>query len=314
MILTLDGETNQVNCFDLHGKFLRKFGTIGQGPGEYKTADCILLNRDKSEILLNDFPSHKVNFFNLTGGFLRQSDLKFGGYKMKLINKDLVAIHSGRMGLNQINCELAISDLNGNIRKTYFPFPGPIGGDCCGGFAAGTKLNSILYHKVFDYHIYEVFADRVETLLTLDFGAAAIDTGKYLNSGTYYKLLEEKGKVRGYNSVANTPEHLAANISRDGSISGTWILDHRSKNHQYLAIDTLFSLGNFRGIPVHFPRQTDGSWFISTTEGIDWFESVSKLTEAEKIILRKEVHGFIDAEKVKMDGNPVLVVYRFKDF
>jgi hypothetical protein len=91
-------------------------------------------------------------------------------------------------------------------------------------------------------------------------------------------------------------------------------LDHRSKNQQYLAVDTLFSLGNYKGMPVHYPRYTDASWFIWDSDGVDWYETISKLSEAQKIILREEVPGFIEAEKVTRDGNPVLVLYRFASF
>lgn len=73
-------------------------------------------------------------------------------------------------------------------------------------------------------------------------------------------------------------------------------------------------IGNFKGCPVYIPRQTKGSWFVSVTDGINWFESIIKLKEDQKVILRKEVEGFIEGEKVTMDGNPVLVYYRFKDF
>ncbi|MCX6225082.1 MAG: 6-bladed beta-propeller, partial [Bacteroidia bacterium] len=314
MIVTLDGETLQMNCFGIDGKFLRKFGTRGKGPGEYSTAIGLLVNQEKSEILLNRSPSRKINFFNLSGQFLRSNDLEFSGYRMELINKDLVAVHAGKFGFNKINCELAIMDMNGKVRKTLFPFREPVQGDQCFGFAAGTKPGSVLYHRRFDYHIYEVSADRADILLTVDFGAAAVDTGNLMNTETADKLMEADGKIFGFISLANTPDHLVANIYNNAGFRGVWILDHLSKNNQYLAVDTLLSLGNYKGIPVHYPRYTDESWFISDSDGVDWYEAIGKLPESQKVILRKEVPGFIDAEKVAIDGNPVLVLYKFREF
>jgi hypothetical protein len=142
----------------------------------------MLVNQEKSEVLLNRSPTRRVNFYNLSGQFLRSVDQEFSGYRMKLINKDLVAVNAGKFGFNKINCELVVSDLNGKIRKTWFPYKDPTPGDRCFGFAAGTKPGSVLYHKGFDYHIYEIFADKIETLLTVDFGSAAIDTGAFLNT------------------------------------------------------------------------------------------------------------------------------------
>ena len=314
MMVTLDGETLQINCFSPDGKFLRRFGYRGKGPGEYITAVGFLVNQEKSEILLNLSPSRKVNFFNLSGQFLRSGDMEFNGYRMKLINKDLFAIHAGKFGFNRINCELAVMDMDGKIRKSYFPFREAIPGDQCSGFADGTKPGSVLYHKRFDYHIYEVSGERLDTLLTVDFGAAAIDTGKYLDLKKVDWLSNEDGKIAGFASLANTPDHLAARIYRIGGSRGTWILDHLSKNHRYLAVDTLYSIGSYKGLPIQRPFQTDGSWFVSNSDGVDWFESISKLTEAQKVMLRKEVPGFTDAEKVRIDGNPVLVLYKFRRF
>ena len=314
MIVTLDGETLQMNCFGLDGKFLRKFGTRGKGPGEYATAAGMLVNQERSEVLLNRSPTRRVNFYNLSGQFLRTIDQEFSGYRMKLIDKDLVAVHAGKFGFNMIHCELAVLDHNGKIRKTWFRFKDPVPGDLCFGFAAGTKPGSVLYHKRFDYHVYEIFSDRIETLLTVDFGSAAIDTGAFLNTEKIDQLMGEEGKIFGFASLTNTPDHLIANIYHNRGFRGVWILDHRSKNQQYLAVDTLFSLGNYKGIPVHYPRYTDASWFIWDSDGVDWYEAISKLSESQKVILRKEVPGFLAAEKVTRDGNPVLVMYKFKEF
>jgi hypothetical protein len=211
-----------------------------------------------------------------------------------------------------MNCELAVLDLNGKIRNTYFPFKLPVQGDGSFGFAEGAKPGSVLYHRRFDYHIYEIFADRIDTFLTIDFGAVAIDTGAFLNTENADKLMAESRKIFGFASLANTPDHLLVNLYRNDGFRGVWILDHRSKSQLNLAMDSLSSFGTFRGIPVNYPRNTHGSWFIADYEGIGWCEMIKNLSEGQKLILRKAIPGFIEAEKVTVDGNPVLVYYRLK--
>ena len=314
MIVTVNTNPYQALCFDLKGKFLRKIGAIGKGPGEYQSVSNVLLNREKSEILLYDFRQVRINFFNTTGGFLRRTNLSFRGMDIRLIDNNFLAIHAGRIGSNQEECELAVLKQSGEIQNTFFPFSEPIGADCCCGFADGTQPNSVLYHKAFDYRIYEVFADRVTTLLTLDFGSATLDSAKYMNSREFFNSADDKGKVLGFFGLTNTTEHLSANILIGNLNRGTWVLDHRSKKHQFLAADPNENIGTFKGIPVPCPKETDGSWFISCQMGINWNEAISKLTEAQKVILRQEVPGFIEAEKVAMDGNPVLVLYKFREF
>jgi hypothetical protein len=306
--------SNGFSCFDSIGNFIHPLSTKGKGPGEYVSVGDITVNEERSELLMNDYQIGKLLYFNLKGEFLRSAKTAFDGYPYKLINKDLIAVHTGRMGANRENFELALTDWDGRVQKLYFPFPQPVDGDMCRGFAAGTTPGSVLYHKVFDGRIYEIWPDHIDTLLTLDFGSSAIDTLEFLKQGGFFRSIEEKEKVLGFNYLANTPSHLAASIGMGGETRGTWVLDHQSKNHRFLAADTLNSIGNFKGCPVNIPRQTKGSWFVSVIDGINWFESMSKLTDAQKAILRKEVPGFIEAEKVAMDGNPVLVLYRFNDF
>jgi hypothetical protein len=312
MIVTVNTFPYQAHCFDLKGKFLRTLGAIGKGPGEYQSAGSVLFNKARQEILLYDFQKREINFYTPKGDFIRQSSLESGGMEIKLINKDNIAIHAGRMGMNQEKCELAVLNLTGEIQQVFFPFSTQIWADCCCGFANGIKPNSVLYHKAFDYRIYEVFEDRITTLLTLDFGNARLDSAKYMSKDEFFNAAKDKGKIQGYNLLNNTPEHLAANIQSENQQRGTWILDHHSKKHKFLP-NSKNSIGNFKGMPVKAPMQTDGAWFITTILGLNWNEVISKLTESQKVTLRKEVPGFIEAEKVAIDENPVLVFYRFNN-
>ncbi len=71
------------------------------------------------------------------------------------------------------------------------------------------------------------------------------------------------------------------------------------------------AIGKYAGLKIPIPMHTDGSWFISTTQGINWNEAISKMSESEKTRLRQVVPGFIEAEKVEIDGNPVVILYKF---
>jgi hypothetical protein len=303
--------SNGFSCFDSTGNFLHQLSTKGKGPGEYVSVGDIVVNEDRSELLMNDYQIGKLLYFNLAGDFLRSSDAAFEGNRIKLINRDLIALHDGRMGANSENFELALINWDGRVQKLCFPFLRAVDGDQCRGFAAGTTPRSVLYYKAFNTGIFEIYPDHIDTLLTLDFGSSAIDTLKYLTPGEFFKSYDEKEKVHGFDYLTNTPSHLAATIAMGGGTRGTWVLDHQSKKHRFLAADTLNSIGNFKGCPVYIPRQTNKSWFVSIIDGINWFESISKLSEAQKVTLRRDIPGFVEAEKVTMDGNPVLVYFRF---
>jgi len=308
-------QNNHIYHFDKQGKFIRTFGSQGKGPGEYVSVGSrsILVNGKKSEIIIHDFNGRKYLYFNLNGDFIREVRSNHHSSKMSLIGDDMMAIHAGRMGGDPEHYELIIAGWDGRVQKKYFPFSDLTGYDLCSGFARGTSPNSCLYHRLFDYSIFEVFPDRIDTLLTVDFGTNSIDTSKYFIEDNDYYRGSDPDKIAGFNSIVNTPDHFIASINMDVNTRGIWILEHRSGKHSFLAADSLECVGTFHDIPISVPRQTRDSWFVSGIDGIDWAEAIKNISESEKVRLRKDIPGFIEAEKVDQDGNPVVVFFKFKE-
>ncbi len=54
--------------FDKEGKFIRKIGAIGAGPGEYISPHDFTINSKNGEIYILDFSSQKVLRYNITSG------------------------------------------------------------------------------------------------------------------------------------------------------------------------------------------------------------------------------------------------------
>ena len=55
MIYLLEGSSKQMFCFDLDGKFVKKFGDRGKGPGEYSSTNGMVVNYEKGELLPSTF-------------------------------------------------------------------------------------------------------------------------------------------------------------------------------------------------------------------------------------------------------------------
>ncbi len=308
------GEEDKILCFSREGKFIRRIGNKGKGPGEFYSAgpNSILVNETKSEFLVNDVNMRKFLIFNLNGEFLREVKVKQRSHAIRLLTPDLIALHRGRMGGNNDNNELMISDWSGTVQTKFFPFPKSLSLDGCCGFAEADQEGSSLYHKIMDYNIYQIFPDHIDTLITLDFGSSNIDTAKYFESGEFFVSREEPDKVQGFRSVSNTGDHLAAAISMGFKARGLWLLDWKTGNQTFLPADSTENIGNYLGMPVKVPYQASESWFISIINGLDWFTAISNLSESEKANLRKKIPGFNAAEKGDENANPVLVFFRFE--
>lgn len=64
----LDRIKNQVVILDSTGNLLKRFGRLGQGPGEFKVAGDLIVRRDS--IIIYDAGHKKFHYFNKNGDFL----------------------------------------------------------------------------------------------------------------------------------------------------------------------------------------------------------------------------------------------------
>jgi len=70
-IYILDRKEKKVKIFDSAGKFVKKFGEEGQGPGEMYVPVSIQLTHN-DEVVIGDAGNQRLAFFSLEGEFLRE--------------------------------------------------------------------------------------------------------------------------------------------------------------------------------------------------------------------------------------------------
>jgi hypothetical protein len=70
-IYILDRKDKKVKIFDSAGKFVKKFGEEGQGPGEMYVPVSIQLTHN-DEVVIGDAGNQRLAFFSLEGEFLRE--------------------------------------------------------------------------------------------------------------------------------------------------------------------------------------------------------------------------------------------------
>ena len=70
-IYVLDGKEKKIKVFDSAGKFVKKFGEEGQGPGELNLPVSLQVTPAR-EIVIGDASNQKLMFFSLEGDFLRE--------------------------------------------------------------------------------------------------------------------------------------------------------------------------------------------------------------------------------------------------
>ncbi|WP_280751017.1 MULTISPECIES: 6-bladed beta-propeller [unclassified Parabacteroides] len=100
-----------LNAFDISGKFLYKIGRIGQGPGEYLSANIFFSSTDKQAIYVDDVA--KISEYDFKGNYIRSIQ------KPKINNKIIIQISSvgGDMFIGSIHND-------GETKYKYFLFNG----------------------------------------------------------------------------------------------------------------------------------------------------------------------------------------------
>lgn len=107
------------NClyklFTRKGKFLRKIGAIGQGPGEYKILYDSQIDEDNNRIYLFPWTSKKVLVYDLDGNFIQDIPLP------RLVHKGCLNVDTGQKQLSVLNLPFLgtpiswLQDFDGNI-------------------------------------------------------------------------------------------------------------------------------------------------------------------------------------------------------
>ena len=86
-------EFSSVFCFNRQGKFIRKIGNKGVGPGEYTDIDDIDVYHQ--HVYLFDGGLHKLFIYNADGSLKQEVKIDYWTEKMKVVDDSWVALYGG---------------------------------------------------------------------------------------------------------------------------------------------------------------------------------------------------------------------------
>lgn len=77
-IIAFDGQEDSIKIFDKNGKFIRKFGQKGQGPGEIQSPNRITLTEDNT-ITMIDLGNNRFSYYSIEGECIKE--IPIGKYR-----------------------------------------------------------------------------------------------------------------------------------------------------------------------------------------------------------------------------------------
>lgn len=111
-ILIYDQSQPMVLLFDRQGKFIRKIGNIGKGPGEFNRPDDVRISRDEKFILVMDYL--KVMRFGFDGKLIGETKLPDFARNIDTFDDGLIGYFSRSNSTKMDNYSLAFFDWAGN--------------------------------------------------------------------------------------------------------------------------------------------------------------------------------------------------------
>lgn len=176
--------TKSVFQFDKQGKFLRKIGRGGIGPGEYSTPLDVTF-KDNKIFVLDEGVS--IIVYDSNGEYLERLKLGgsggLGGFYFEKLEQGWAFIGSGRLE------NIIITDDNFNIKKSYFPWISRSTDILIHGALTRDFEGNVLYRRKYKDTIYQVNSDGLSARLAIDYKSNQFDLSE-LESETADKFIE----------------------------------------------------------------------------------------------------------------------------
>lgn len=225
----------------------------------------------------------------------------------------------GFWGNNPEPFQLVFLNREGQIVSKFLPFKYfmPSGIGC--GFSYSGEGGTYFINPSYSLDIYQAGpGNQFIKKYRFDLGKFNLDTSllndeKVMSDPHPGRFFEEKYTSLDHLAVTSNTISLWGPVARTPMRFGSRQINRTSGHVRFMEVDSLNIFGTYAGIPIEFAEKTSGDFFISTKDAIDLMELLKKLTPEQKKVLSK-FKGFDRLAKLKENDNPVLVLYKVKDF
>lgn len=237
-IFILDtSNTNSLLEFNLDGKFIKKYGKIGKGPGEYLNPTSFGIDKKENRLILFDNAMSKILFFNRDGSFYKAEKLGFYTSELCVFNSEKILLNNRKSTnagtIPEIYAHyLTMIDFKAQILSKALPYDEDII-----NFRYHTNQdffmseNEVLYHPALNDTIYTVTETKIRPKYVLNFGNKKLP----LDFDKNIKFYDFEQKYKGKNS------HFAYLIGQYMEIGDKLFFDLSYQGHKIKCIYSLNS-------------------------------------------------------------------------
>ena len=242
IIFITDGE--KLISFDLTGRFLRQYGALGRGPGEFIDISDFTVNPETREVLILSAGLRKIFIYNFEGEFAGQINLDFDPISKRIFGDRLVFTVLCGLRANTNYNTIVITDFSGKRVKELLNRPGEkeFAGDGSKGLlgkqAPAVVNNRYCYwENIYDtiYGISKSFDEIIATPINLGKDRIPQD---YLSPEKYrFTSLEELKRFRSVQSLLMTDDYFFFEVFNKGGLARIVVFRDSLKSYNLHYID-----------------------------------------------------------------------------
>jgi len=316
----LIGNTDQLLIFDINGNSVGSLKSKGKGPEEFAYIGDFDLVPETEEVVICE--DRNIAFYTLDGVFRGKSHIPLRPWNIAALSQDYFAFAPGRLlkGREESlgNYQLLITNRQGEIIDRKFEYPYSIVNDGDTEFRKSTNRGSSLFSLSYDQNIYEIGPGlNLSVKYRFDFGKLNPDTS-YLNDESVVNdtelYLNYTGKMTKLFSVSEAGNNLIFRCGSDKHQKVAFrIINNKSGNHRSIVMNMPPLLGKFYGWPIYSYTGSTGEYLFHMLAANYVVDILDSLSDNEIIELSRQ-EGFLGLKNVVIDDNPILVMYKLKDF
>lgn len=186
--------------FNKKGKFIRQYGKIGKGPGEYSSIKTFVINKNKNELVIYNWVKRALLTYNLNGEYINSKTINFRFNNLAMYKDDYVMdIHNiQNKKLKNISDEfffslIKMSSDEGKIKSKYLKQTQIMSNYLSSGNIAINE-KELYYNKPYTGIIYKIQDNDVVPYIELEFEDKSIPERMFKNYSNLKRFKEELNK------------------------------------------------------------------------------------------------------------------------
>jgi hypothetical protein len=312
-----------IHLFERDGKHLNSFSHWGKGPGEYSNLYSVDLIPDRKEIMGVDQSRRKILCYDFDGNLT--NEIRTATMPVRAVSLDggLFAYYLSRLkGTGQLGPDFHLVEIingEGVTISKHLPYQFQLDREGA-TFISNSGENGIYFiNPCFSYNIYQIGPEnQFFRKYSFSFGDYNIDTTllsneKHESGADLQAAFCNKKKNLDFLVVTTNTISFWAPVNRTKMQFGTRQINRKTGHVRFVEVDSSNNSINYSGIPFEFPKKSSGDYFVLSMDAINLLEIVRKLTTEQKKFLAK-CEGFERLAALKEDDNPVLILYKVRDF